>query len=681
MQKAYERAGEQVAPLLAILERRLAGEGVPPGGGPGSRDLLDALADIGQERFPAIADLARELRYRRYDQPAIARTRSEIYAQIEADLARLGAAQGEEREEIVRRLVEVAQPFVTMLLERTASAPAALRPRLVETLLRRYYRARPLAALTAAETDGVPTVIADYEHGGESFRIAACFALAAEAPRAAAALARRAAEVPTGREIAVELYLWDEAPGEPDAQAEALREALARAEFTRPVLRASAVVALPRRGLGRQASQRHFTFVGDGAWTEDARYRGVHPMLFRRLQLGRLARFDLERLPSVEDVYLYRGVARENPKDERLFAAAEIREIAPVRDEQGRVVQLPHVERVLHEALAGMRRFQARRAAEERLEWNRVLLTVAPPLPLTRDEIRTVAERNAAATEGLGLEMVLLDARLPDPRTGELRETLVRIVVGDRGEVSEHRRRRRAQLHREVPRGDDAGRCSATRAARWARSPSPSAGASRRLDLAEELGCRSSGSRCRPARRSRWTRGTENMDWIAPRAAPDRRVHPGGRRDQRRGHRHQRRRPAVLERRGDDADAHQGHPVMTPTGAMVLTGKQALDYSGGVSAEDNFGIGGYDRIMGPNGQAQYWAPTVADACRVLLRHYDHTYVAPGERFPRRAPPRPVDRDVRASPHAGLERHRLRAVGDVFSDERTRSARSPSTSAA
>ena len=36
---------------------------------------------------------------------------------------------------------------------------------------------------------------------------------------------------------------------------------------------------------------------------------------------------------------------------------------------------------------------------------------------------------------------------------------------------------------------------------------------------------------------------------------------------------------------------------------MVLTGKQALDYSGGVSAEDNFGIGGYDRIMGPNGQA------------------------------------------------------------------------------
>ncbi|MFD1048769.1 alpha/beta hydrolase family esterase, partial [Kibdelosporangium lantanae] len=39
----------------------------------------------------------------------------------------------------------------------------------------------------------------------------------------------------------------------------------------------------------------------------------------------------------------------------------------------------------------------------------------------------------------------------------------------------------------------------------------------------------------------------------------------------------------------------KGILVMTPDSAMVLTGKQALDFSGGVSAEDNFGIGGYDR--------------------------------------------------------------------------------------
>ena len=80
----------------------------------------------------------------------------------------------------------------------------------------------------------------------------------------------------------------------------------------------------------------------------------------------------------------------------------------------------------------------------------------------------------------------------------------------------------------------------------------------------------------------------------------------------------------------------KGILVMTPDSAMVLTGKQSLDYSGGVSAEDNFGIGGYDRVMGPNGQAQYWAPNLQAACDVLFAHYDHAYIAPGERFPRRA---------------------------------------------
>ena len=44
------------------------------------------------------------------------------------------------------------------------------------------------------------------------------------------------------------------------------------------------------------------------------------------------------------------------------------------------------------------------------------------------------------------------------------------------------------------------------------------------------------------------------------RAARHHRVHPGRRRDQRRRDGHQRRRPAVLERRVDDAHAHQGHP-------------------------------------------------------------------------------------------------------------------------
>ncbi|MCL4810453.1 MAG: hypothetical protein KJ062_22040, partial [Thermoanaerobaculia bacterium] len=113
----------------------------------------------------------------------------------------------------------------------------------------------------------------------------------------------------------------------------------------------------------------------------------------------------------------------------------------------------------------------------------------------------------------------------------------------------------------------------------------------------------------------------------------------------------------------------KGILVMTRDGAMVLTGKTALDYSGSVSAEDNLGIGGYERVMGPNGQAQYWARDIPEACRVLLRHYDHTYVVPGERFPRRAETSdPIDRDVCLSPHGGEDAESFALVGEIFSDQ-------------
>ena len=168
MQKAYERADEQLPPVLAILERRLAVEGVPPGGGPGSRALLDALAEIGQERFPSLGDLARELRYRRFDQPALEEIQRAAYAQAEADLARLGEAQGDEREALVERLVEITAPFATLLVQRMAEAPRALRPRLVETLLRRYYRARPLSPAVSSEREGIPCAHRGLRLGGRA---------------------------------------------------------------------------------------------------------------------------------------------------------------------------------------------------------------------------------------------------------------------------------------------------------------------------------------------------------------------------------------------------------------------------------------------------------------------------------------------------------------------------------
>jgi len=121
----------------------------------------------------------------------------------------------------------------------------------------------------------------------------------------------------------------------------------------------------------------------------------------------------------------------------------------------------------------------------------------------------------------------------------------------------------------------------------------------------------------------------------------------------------------------------KGILVMTPDSAMVLTGKQALEYSGGVAAEDNFGIGGYDRVMGPNGQAQYWAPDLMGAISVLVRHYELTYVAPGEHGPRQVPTSdPHDRDIRSFPHRLGIAGGLDTVGAIFSEQQNPGRKKP-----
>ena len=188
------------------------------------------------------------------------------------------------------------------------------------------------------------------------------------------------------------------------------------------------------------------------------------------------------------------------------------------------------------------------------------------------------------------------------------------------------------------------------------------------IDLAEEMGVPVEWFTLSSGARISMESGTENMDWVA---AALRRIieftQAGGEIN------------VVVAGINVGAQPYwnaeatmlmhtKGILVMTPDSAMVLTGKQSLDFSGGVSAEDNFGIGGYDRVMGPNGQAQYWAPNLGAAMGVLLAHYDRTYVAAGDTGPRKAETTdPDDRDVSDFPHhlAGSD---FATVGQIFSSE-------------
>jgi acetyl-CoA carboxylase carboxyltransferase component len=113
----------------------------------------------------------------------------------------------------------------------------------------------------------------------------------------------------------------------------------------------------------------------------------------------------------------------------------------------------------------------------------------------------------------------------------------------------------------------------------------------------------------------------------------------------------------------------RGVLVMTLGASMVLTGRAALDASGSVSAEDEVAIGGFERVMGPNGEAQFYARNLAEAYRLLYDHYRYTYVAPGESRPRRFETAdPPERAVTDSPYQSENEQSFNRIGEIFSPE-------------
>ena len=108
-----------------------------------------------------------------------------------------------------------------------------------------------------------------------------------------------------------------------------------------------------------------------------------------------------------------RATARDK-RDERLVAVAEVRDMTPVRDERGRIVALPALERTARQAFEAMRTFQSRRRSRERLQVeNGVMLYAWPAADFEADEARAVISRMGRMSAGLGqLEMVMLRVRL-----------------------------------------------------------------------------------------------------------------------------------------------------------------------------------------------------------------------------------------------------------------------------
>jgi acetyl/propionyl-CoA carboxylase alpha subunit/acetyl-CoA carboxylase carboxyltransferase component len=755
--KAQQRGDIQAPILKAILDRRLLYADDLAPGTPSFLALIQRLIAALQGRIASLVDTARDVQYRYVDQPAFERVRGVVQEEMLGLVAGLatGGAYAEDDERLVE-LVECTQPLRTVLAGSLASLDWETRLVTLDVMVRRDYRIRALRDVTRRRDTDPPTIMATYDYDGQPIHLLASCAPASEFDRALAGARALAAELPPDQDVAFELYLWGSEPaGDPDTLAEALSSRLESAGFDRP-LRRTVVTVVPGILNGTSDALQYFTFRPFGpGYREDRVYRGLHPMLGKRLQIWRLNQFFLERLPSVEDVYVFRAVARENARDERLVALAEVRDASPLRDGAGRLVSVPHLERMAIEGLMAIRRAHLRRSPEERLHWNRLVLFVRPPLPMTRAEIEQVALRIAEQADGLGLEKAVIRGDMPDEGGGDRRDTVLSVSLGtgrapvlrfsnpsddpirtlsDYDQKVVRMRQRgltypyeivrmltapQARPDGDLPPGefteldlDADGQLVAVGRPHGQNSANIVAGIIRNFTVKYPEGMtrvvllgdpsREVGSLAEPECRRilgaidlatrlqvpiEWfalsagakismASGTENMDWIS-------RVLRG---------------LIVFTQAGGEVNIvvtginvgaqpywnaeatmlmhTRGILIMMPESAMVLTGKTALDYSGSVSAEDNLGIGGYEHIMGPNGQAQYFGKDLREAVQILMRHYDYCYRAPGEPFPRRASTAdPADRDIRAFPHGGGAGS-FATIGDVFSDEKNPGRKKP-----
>ena len=685
------------------------------------RSTLDDFVIATELRFPNLGNKARSVRYQNFEHPIVTAHKSAVLTAMRGHLAALRS--GAEDATHLDTLINCPEAVIELFAD-----PDGLIVKddpLLEVMFRRFYRVKVLQKTQQIE-GGLRS--ASYHTAGELRYVVAAITTQGQAADALSRALNHGRTLSIADPLSIDLYIrWDASINAADI-----------VDWTRSVVATAVVPENIRRvtfsGATPCSKIFHHTYrPTNGVLIEDLTIRHCHPMIAARLKYHRFRNFTAERLDAEPGIYSYKLVGIDNPRDTRLTAVAEVRDLTPTSDPSGRVIGLPTTERLLSACANTIRIAQTEHDPSRRMAMNRIILCLWPTFSLPFEGLDLVAERFASLMAPLGLEGVEVIGTLSE--NGTTRDVIFRfgfdggtsaafeitdasdepIPVLDRYRQNVIISQQRGSIYpyelidRLIKNGGSFNEYTVTREGVFEPVDRPKGnndngfvvgllttpserypeGITRVVllgDPTKELAslaepeCRMVIGALELAKKHQtsleWyavsagarismTSGTENMDWIS----------------------------IVLRRLIEftqgggeinivitgitvggqpywNAEATmlmhtKGILIMTPDSSMVLTGKQSLDFSGGVSAEDNFGLGGYDRIMGPNGQAQYWAPTLDAACEIMRQHNEHTYRAPGERYPRRANTADdLERDVRTAPHDGPE---FNTVGEVLSD--------------
>ncbi|MBI1813853.1 MAG: ATP-grasp domain-containing protein [Deltaproteobacteria bacterium] len=713
-----------------------------------ARPLVKALSRIARLRGlvpDALADGATEAGYVIFEGPELERQAARAIARIDDWLATADATPAPPPESVLRQLANAPRPVFERVRRWLDHADPRRRAVALAAHLRWLYAPNVPSAHICTEADGVRVDRVEFPDGQVVVGgVSATGDLVNTAQRLceAARAQRRTVH-------AIELL----APAD-DRNRAALADVAAYLAANELNAGRFTVTLLPAASGGV-----HTTFVpATGGVRERHDLHGLHPETASRIDLDRLAAFELERIESAEGVYSFYGRSRAVPRDERVFVLADVRERAA--DEPEAVLHIAAFERAFYAATRTLRTTLGVRDQRRHLQWNRIALFVAPEIFLDRMMAERLARRLAPAIRHLGLEKVVARVHLFDRQAPRRAARPVEIVIADptgsRMEITwrephheplrpatDYERkvvdaRRRGLVYpyeiiRLLTGGTRGNGASANDSAEFpsgafeefdldetAASPTVVGVAGRpyglnpssvvvgvittptdtvpegmrrvlilsdptvgmgslaapecdrivaAIDLAERLGVPVEWVPVSSGARIAMESGTENLDATARVVRRIVTFTDAG------GVIH-----VIVHGVNVGAQSYfdalstmlthtRGVLIMTPGGSMVLTGRAALEASGAVAAEDEVAIGGFERVMGPNGEAQYYAHNLVEAYRILYDHYRYTYVVPGEVAPRaRVTTDSPARSICTAPYDAEEGHDFATVGEIFDDQ-------------